>query len=211
MPLVKANGIEIEYDALGDPANPPMLLIMGLGAQLITWDDGFCEALANRHFHVIRYDNRDAGLSTKMDDRGPSDVAAAYGGEAKPAYSLDDLADDAAGLLDALRIDKAHVVGASMGGMIAQLVAINHPERVLSLTSIMSAVGGADMVSPPVRSLWPLLLPLPKQREARIRRQVRVQRMLAGGNPIQEDAVLAFATAAVDRAYRPEGMRRQLG
>ena len=113
MPLVKANGIEIEYDALGDPANPPMLLIMGLGAQLITWDDGFCEALADRHFHVIRYDNRDAGLSTKMDDRGPADVAAAYRGEAKPAYSLDDLADDAAGLLDALRIDKAHIVGAS--------------------------------------------------------------------------------------------------
>src|SRR5690348_17065156 len=106
MPRVKANGIDIEYETIGDPKDPPMLLIMGLGAQLVTWDDGFCAALAERGFRVIRYDNRDAGLSTKMDDAGPADLIAAYSGHANPAYSLDDLADDAVGLLDSLRIEK---------------------------------------------------------------------------------------------------------
>src|SRR5579871_6644141 len=99
MPRLNANGISIEYETLGDPIDPPMLLIMGLGAQLITWDDGFCHALAGRGFHVIRYDNRDSGLSDKMDSAGRADGLAAYAGEARPAYTLDDLADDAVGVL----------------------------------------------------------------------------------------------------------------
>jgi pimeloyl-ACP methyl ester carboxylesterase len=133
MAHVKANGIDIAYETLGDPKDPAMLLIMGLGAQLVTWDDGFCAALAGRGFYVIRYDNRDVGLSTKMEDAGPADLIGTYSGRVNPAYSLDDLAEDALGLLDALRIDKAHIVGSSMGGFIAQLVAIHHPERVMSL------------------------------------------------------------------------------
>src|SRR5713226_9373950 len=138
MPKAKANGIEIEYETFGDSKATPLLLIMGLGAQLISWDAEFCTALVERGFFVIRYDNRDSGLSTHMDEAGPADIAAALGGTPKPAYQLDDLADDAVGLLDALDIPAAHIVGASMGGYIAQLVAINHPEHTLSLTSIMS-------------------------------------------------------------------------
>src|ERR1700694_458896 len=106
---------------------------MGLGAQMISWNDDFCAQLADRRFHVIRFDNRDSGLSTWMEEAGHADVWAAFDGEAKPAYHLDDLAEDAVGLLDALGIDAAHIVGASMGGYIAQVVAINHPDRVLSL------------------------------------------------------------------------------
>src|SRR4029077_2666251 len=133
---------------MGDAKAPPMLMIMGLGAQLTTWDEGFCQDLADRGFYVIRYDNRDAGLSTKMEAAGPADIVGAYSGHPAPAYTLDDLAADAVGVLDALGIAAAHIVGASMGGFIAQLVAINHPDRVLSLTSIMSGPGGKDEVPP---------------------------------------------------------------
>src|ERR1700758_834160 len=121
---------------------------MGLGAQLITWDEEFVDELVKRGFYVIRYDNRDSGLSSKMDSAGPADIAAAYAGNPQPAYTLDDLADDAVGVLDALHIPAAHIVGASMGGFIAQLVAINHPDRTLSLTSIMSGPGGEDSINP---------------------------------------------------------------
>lgn len=120
-----ANGIELEYETFGDPSGAPLLLIGGLGAQMITWDEEFCALLAARGFQVVRFDNRDAGLSTWMDG--------------EPPYTLDDMAADAAGLLDALGLPAAHVVGASMGGFIAQLMALNHAEQVLSLTSIMSA------------------------------------------------------------------------
>ena len=159
MSRLKANGIEIEYESIGDPKAPPMLMIMGLGAQLTTWDDGFCQALAERGFHVVRYDNRDAGLSTKMDAAGPADIAGAYSGNPQPAYTLDDLAADAVGVLDGLGVRAAHIVGASMGGFIAQLVAINHPDRVLSLTSIMSGPGGHDAV-PPTPEAAVVLTPL---------------------------------------------------
>src|SRR5260370_25792204 len=108
-----ANGIEIEYETIGEAKAPPMLMVMGLGAELKTWDDGFCQALADRGFCVIRYDNRDAGLSTKMEEAGPADIAAAFSGHPDPAYTLDDLADDAVGVLDALGIRVAHIVGAS--------------------------------------------------------------------------------------------------
>ena len=122
VPRAKANGIELEYETLGDRAAEPLLLVAGLSQQLIGWDDDFCSQLADRGFHVIRFDNRDCGLSTWMEAAGPADIAAAFRGNPKPAYQLDDLADDAVGLLDALGIGAAHVVGASMGGFIAQLV-----------------------------------------------------------------------------------------
>jgi pimeloyl-ACP methyl ester carboxylesterase len=138
---IEANGIEIEYETFGDKADPALLLIMGLGAQLTRWPDALCEKLADKGFHVIRYDNRDVGLSTKFDEAGAPDMAGIFAGTAKPAYSLDDMAADAVALLDALSVAKAHIVGASMGGMIAQLVAADYPEKTLSLTSIMSTTG----------------------------------------------------------------------
>src|SRR5438270_3154936 len=125
---VEANGIELEYDVHGSPEDPPLLLIMGLSAQMILWRDEFVAELAQRGFRVIRFDNRDIGLSTFFDEAGVPDLATALTtGQLPPAiYTLDDMADDAAGLLDALDIPRAHIVGASMGGMIAQTFAIRH-------------------------------------------------------------------------------------
>ena len=134
-----ANGIEIAYETFGDPTGRPLLLVMGLATQMLAWHEEFCGALVDLGFHVVRYDNRDIGLSTHLHDAPPPDVMAAFGGDTSSAsYTLDDLADDVVALLDHLGIDRAHVVGASMGGMIAQTVAIRHPARVASLTSIMS-------------------------------------------------------------------------
>jgi pimeloyl-ACP methyl ester carboxylesterase len=211
MARLQANGIEIEYDTLGDPSDPPMLMIMGLGAQLTTWDEGFCEELAKRGFYVIRYDNRDAGLSTKMESAGPADIAGAYGGHPKPAYMLDDLADDAVGLLDALGIGAAHVVGASMGGFIAQLVAINHPDRVLSLTSIMSGPGGEDTVPPTPEAAEVLIKAPGPTREERIKLGVASKRLLVGaGNPFNEEKERRRVAEQLDRSYYPAGYGRQL-
>jgi pimeloyl-ACP methyl ester carboxylesterase len=206
-----ANGIEIEYETMGDAKAPPMLMIMGLGAQLTTWDDGFCQDLADRGFYVIRYDNRDAGLSTRMEAAGPADIAAAYSGNPEPAYTLDDLADDAVGVLDALGIAAAHIVGASMGGFIAQLVAINHPDRVISLTSIMSGPGGEDEV-PPTPDAAVVLAQAPgPTREQRIALGVVARRVLAGeGNPFDEDEERRRVERLYDRSYYPLGFGRQL-
>ena len=211
MPRLKANGIEIEYETIGDAQAPAMLMIMGLGAQLTTWDDGFCQDLAGRGFYVIRYDNRDSGLSTKMEAAGPADVLGAYGGNPNPAYTLDDLADDAVGVLDALGIPAAHIVGASMGGFIAQLVAINHPDRVLSLTSIMSGPGGEDAVPPtPEASVVLVQAPGPT-RDERIALGVVARRVLAGeGNPFDEEEEKRRAERLYDRSYYPLGFGRQL-
>ena len=126
MPRAKANGVEIEYDTFGDPAAPALLLVMGLGAQMIAWDEELCERLVERGFFVIRYDNRDIGLSTKFDDGPQPDLTALLSGDGSSApYLLADMADDAVGLLDALGIARAHIVGASMGGMIVQLSLIH--------------------------------------------------------------------------------------
>ena len=141
MPTATANGITIEYETFGDPAAPPVLLIMGFAGQLTLWDPGFCADLADAGFYVIRYDNRDVGLSTWLDDTGEPDLLALLGGDASAPYSIADMAADAAGLLDALGLDAAHIVGVSMGGMIAQAFAIDHPARVRTLTSIMSSTG----------------------------------------------------------------------
>src|SRR6266851_5328829 len=148
MPRARANGIDIEYEEFGDPKATPLLLVTGLGAQMISWDDAFCKQLAARGFRIIRFDNRDSGLSTRMEAAGPPDIASALNGDPHPAYRLDDMAADAAGLLDALGIEAAHIVGASMGGFISQLIAINHADRALSLTSIMSGPSRGEGVSP---------------------------------------------------------------
>ncbi|HEV2218575.1 MAG TPA: alpha/beta fold hydrolase [Candidatus Dormibacteraeota bacterium] len=211
MARLKANGVDIEYEVQGDPSSAPLLLIMGLGAQLTTWDDGFVDELVKRGFYVIRYDNRDSGLSTKMESAGPADIAAAYSGNAHPAYTLDDLADDAAGVLDALGIPAAHIVGASMGGFIAQLVAINHPERTLSLTSIMSGPGGHDAI-PPTPEAQALLVRAPgATRDEIIAMGIESRRVLAGvNNPFDIASERAKTERLYDRSYYPLGFGRQL-
>lgn len=153
MPQIAANGIRLEYESHGDPAAEPILLIMGLGAQMTRWPDGFIDRLVDRGHRVIRYDNRDVGLSEKIEHAGAPDIPAmlealAAGRKPPVAYTLDEMAADAVGLLDALEVGKAHIVGASMGGMIAQLVAADYPERVLSLTSIMSNTGNPGLPRP---------------------------------------------------------------
>ena len=211
MPRIKANGIEIEYETFGDETAAPLLLIGGLGSQLLSWDEEFCEQIQSRGFHVIRYDNRDAGLSTKMESAGEPDLMAAIAGNPNPAYHLDDLADDAAGLLDALGIRAAHIVGVSMGGFIAQLVAINHPDHVISLTSIMSGPGGADGVPPQPDGADVLMRIPPPTREGTIEHGVWIRRTLKGpGDPFDEAMETRQVERAYDRSYYPVGTGRQL-
>ena len=201
----------LEYETFGDPKGQPLLLIMGLGAQMTTWEDEFCAQLADRGFHVIRFDNRDVGLSSWMEDAGDPDMASAFSGNPQAAYELDDLAADAAGLLESLDIPAAHIVGASMGGFIAQLVAINHPEKVLSLTSIMSGPGGTDAVPPKPEGAAILVVSPPETREERVEQAMSFRRVLLGpADPFDEAHERARATRSVDRAYYPPGVGRQL-
>jgi pimeloyl-ACP methyl ester carboxylesterase len=211
MPRARANGIDIEYEEFGDPKATPMLLVTGLGAQMISWDDAFCMQLAARGFRVIRFDNRDSGLSTRMEAAGPPDIAAALNGDPHPAYTLDEMAADAAGLLDALGIEAAHIVGASMGGFISQLIAINHPERALSLTSIMSGPSRGEGVSPTAEGSALLFHQPPSSPEQSIEMAIAGRRLLVGsGDPFDVAFERAKATRAVKRAYYPIGTGRQL-
>jgi pimeloyl-ACP methyl ester carboxylesterase len=211
VPRARANGIELEYETFGDSAARPLLLITGLGAQMISWDQRFCELLAARGFYVIRFDNRDSGRSTWMESAGPPDIAAAFGGDPHPAYQLDDMAADAVALLDSLGIPAAHLVGASMGGFIAQLVTLNHRDRVLSLTSIMSGPGGTDAVAPKPEGAALLAAPPPPTREERILQAMAIHRTLTGaGDQLEDAAERGRAEGAIDRAYYPTGTGRQL-
>lgn len=221
MPRAKANGIEIEYDTFGSADDPALLLVMGLGAQLTTWDERFCRQLADRGFYVIRYDNRDVGLSTYFDDAGVPDVAAlalslfAEGGTDQPPtdvpYTLDDMADDGIGLLDALGIPAAHVVGASMGGMIVQAMTIRHPRRVLSLCSIMSTTGDRSVGNPDVAAVGPLMQPAPTTREEAMDAGLAAQKIIGSpGFPLDEARVRERSGKAYDRAFHPEAMPRQM-
>ncbi len=211
MPRARANGIDIEYEEFGDPKATPLLLVMGLGAQMISWDDAFCEQLAARGFRVIRFDNRDSGLSTRLEAAGPPDMAAALNGDPHPAYMLDDMAADAVGLLDALGIEAAHIVGASMGGFISQLIAINHPGRALSLTSIMSGPSRLEGVPPTPEAAAILFAKQPTTREESIEMSLTGRRAWVGsGDPFDEAPERAKATRAVQRAYYPVGAGRQL-
>ncbi len=211
MPRARANGIDIEYEEFGDPKAPALLLVTGLGAQMISWDDAFCEQLAARGFRVIRFDNRDSGLSTRMEAAGPPDVASALNGDPHPAYTLDDMAADAAGLLDTLGIEAAHIVGASMGGFIAQLIAINHPGRALSLTSIMSGPSRGEGISPTPEGSALLFRQPPSNPDESIEMAMSGRRLLVGsGDPFDEAFERAKATRAVQRAWYPVGTGRQL-
>ncbi|UOZ06755.1 alpha/beta fold hydrolase [Amycolatopsis sp. WQ 127309] len=210
MARAQANGLELEYGTFGDPAAPPLVLVMGLGAQMITWDDGFCELLASRGFFVVRYDNRDVGLSTYFDELPPPDLGALFAGDRSSApYLLADLADDAVGLFDALGIAKAHVVGASMGGMIVQQLAIDHPDRLLSVTSIMSTTGDPAVGQAEPWALAVLTRPPATTREQALADSVEGYRRLGSpGYPDDDAFLLAKATMRFDRARHPEGTLR---
>ena len=160
-----ANGIEIVYQEFGDPGDETVLLIMGLGVQMLGWDEEFCE-LGARGYHVVRFDNSDVGHSTKVEGGSRPNVVAALSGDLSRAiYTLDDMADDSAGLLDHLGVEAAHVVGASQGGMIGQTVAIRQPERVLSLASIMSTTGNPSVGQPHPEAIPALLTRPPADKE----------------------------------------------
>ena len=211
MPSTAANDITIEYETAGNPADPPLLLIMGLGGQLIAWDDEFVAALVAKGFYVVRFDNRDVGLSTWFDEAGTPDLAAAFTGEVQAAYLLSDMAGDAAGLLDALGIESAHVLGVSMGGMIAQSLAIGHPTRVRSMISIMSTTGDRSVGQPSPEAIGALLVPPPADRDAAIDMSVKTWQVIGSpGFPFHEDRIRAGAAAAYDRAIHPAGVARQL-
>ena len=207
----KANGIEIAYETFGDPTNPPILLVMGLGTQMIAWPDDFCVGLAQRGYFVVRFDNRDVGLSTHMQDRAPSMVDVVVRRK-KPPYTIHDLAADAVGLMDALNLDSVHLVGASMGGFIAQTVAIAHPQRIRSLTLIMTSTGSRRVGNPKPA----LFSRLTKRRVVADRASAQAMtletfRIIGSkGYAFDEEYLLEMAGESYDRAHDPGGYLRQL-
>ncbi len=210
------NPVDIHYEDMGDPNDPAVLLIMGLGAQLLLWRKGFCEQLISQGLRVIRFDNRDVGLSTKLPGHhsGASllpRMARSFIGLPSPAaYRLEDMADDAAALLDHLEIERAHVVGGSMGGMIAQIFAAKHRVRTKTLGVIFSSNNQPVLPPPGLRQLAAILQrPKDTTREAVIENAVRVNRIIGSpGYPAPENRVRADATEGYDRSYYPAGVAR---
>jgi pimeloyl-ACP methyl ester carboxylesterase len=215
MPRAHANGIELEYDTFGHRTAPPLMLVMGLGAQMILWEDEFCAELAASGFHVVRFDNRDIGKSTQLDHLGIPNVfeamtAVMAGKPVDAPYSLAEMADDTVALMTALEIDKAHVVGASMGGMIAQTVAILHPHRVHSLTSIMSTTGDPTLPPATPEAMRVLLTPPPGDREGNVARALEAWKVIGSpGYPFDEPRMRELFGRAFDRGYNPGGVARQ--
>jgi pimeloyl-ACP methyl ester carboxylesterase len=215
MPRTASNGIELEYDIFGAPTDPPLLLVMGLGGQMIAWEEAFCRLLADHGHYVIRFDNRDVGLSTTFDDDDVDIVAvmtaAMSGGPLPPVpYLLPDMAADAFGLLDALGIDRAHIVGVSMGGMIVQTMAIEHPERVLTVTSIMSNTGEAEFGQPTPTAIEVLMKPPAEDRSEAIEASVLAWKVIGSQRYFDEAKVRERAAASYDRSFYPAGTNRQL-
>ena len=206
-----SSDIELCYETFGDPADPPMLLIMGLGAQMLAWPDDFCRQLADRGFYVVRFDNRDAGRSTHIDGRPPTTRELLMRSPRPARYTLADMAEDAAGLLRELDLAPAHVVGASMGGMIGQTLAARHPESVRSLTSIMSTTGNRWVGQPAFR-LFPLLLSRPTGgREATMERTAKVFKAIGSrGLPRDDDFVRDVAARSWERDRDARAPGRQL-
>ncbi len=219
MPNIKANNINIEYDTFGNRYSPPLLLIMGLSGQMILWDDEFCNMLAEKDLFVIRFDNRDVGYSSKIKETDDSELRKLFlnvlsGIPITPPYTLNDMADDAIGLLDCLEIKQAHIAGTSMGGMIAQIMATHYPERVLSLTSISSTTGNPELIQKNhamPEAPTSLYISIPKKREENIAFTVKGMKELTGpGFPIDESYLRKMATLSYDRCFYPEGAERQL-
>ncbi len=207
---VGPSGIEVAYERFGDPGAPPVLLMMGGGAQMINWPEGFCAELLSRGVHAIRFDNRDTGLSSHFPDAPVPDLQAAVAGDLSSAsYTLSDMAADTIGLLDVLGFDSAHIVGASMGGMIAQTIAIEHPARVRSLTSMMSTTGNRSAGQPNLAAIAGLGAP-PDDRQGFIDWQVRAFRVVGSpGFEFDEPAVADRAGRSYDRGHDHLGMVRQ--
>jgi pimeloyl-ACP methyl ester carboxylesterase len=212
----RANGIELCYETFGDPAAEPMILIMGLGAQMILWDDDFCRQLAARGFYVIRFDNRDIGQSSKLSGGKPLSAfellkLRVLKIPVKAPYRLRDMAEDTVGLMDTLGIASAHLVGASMGGMIAQEIAISFPQRVRSLTSIMSTTGNPKIPGPTREAMAVLMAPPPKSREEYIERFGKTWKILrAGSFPEDEARDRGLAERTFARGLNPAGVGRQM-
>ncbi len=214
VPTAASNGIDLAYETFGDPSNPTLLLIMGLGAQRVMWDEGFCALLVARGFHVVRFDNRDVGGSTWIETPGldvGATVMEVFGGDtSKVPYFISDMAADAAGLLKHLGVESAHVVGASMGGMIAQALAIEHPTRVATLTSIMSTTGepGVGEASPELTSV--LLKPVATDRDGIIANGIEVHRAISCAEHFDEDRARQIAEQAYENGFNPEAVGHQL-
>lgn len=214
MPVARVADIDIHYESMGEGA--PLLLIMGLGMQMIAWPDDLCGLLVEHGFRVIRFDNRDVGMSTKLEHLGRPELRALVARGAmnlpiRAPYTLNDMARDAVGLLDALEIDHAHVVGASMGGMIAQIMAIEHPARVRSLTSLMSHPGDLRSKLARPAALRALLAPIPRDPDAALTHMVGVLRVLSSpGFPFDEPAVRAMCLLGRARGFSPHGFLRQI-
>jgi pimeloyl-ACP methyl ester carboxylesterase len=200
MQIAKINGIEICYETYGSKDDPALVLINGLGSQQIRWPEGFKQALVDQGFRVITFDNRDTGLTTKFDDATES-----------PAYTIDDMADDVAALLDHLGIASAHIVGQSMGGMIGQVLALRHTPRVLSLASVMSATGDDAVLAPDPEVIKIFTEPAETERDKAIEQDIRHRRIMAGsGFPFDEDAMRDLSERCYDRCYLPAGRVRQM-
>jgi pimeloyl-ACP methyl ester carboxylesterase len=210
--MARVGEIELCYETFGSAEDPPLLLVMGLGTQMLGWPDDFCGALADRGFHVIRYDNRDVGRSTQLRHLRPPTLKQLLLRDKSAAhYSLGDMAADGIGLLDALGIPAAHVAGASMGGMIAQLMAARHPDRVLSLASIMSNTGHRWKGTPGLR-IYPMFMRRPAgDRDSAIESTISTFRLIGSPEfPMDEDELRRMAQLGYDRGYNPAGTARQL-
>lgn len=216
MATTRVNDIDVYFDVYGSDGDPTVLLVPGLGAQCLVYDDEFCDLLCRAGLRVVRYDNRDVGLSTHLDG-APADamsaVMAAMSGQAvDAAYTLSDMAADAIGLVDSLDVESFHVAGSSMGGMISQTIAIEHPDRVLSMTSIMSTTGEPDVGSPDPEVLAALMTIMTPQdsRDARIDNGVELARLIGTKEVFDERRTRERTAQAVDRSYDPDGTARQL-
>ena len=209
--MAPVNGIELCYQEMGDPDGEPLVLIMGLATQMIAWHEDFCGMLAERGFRVVRFDNRDIGRSTKIRSAGVPNPLDLLVGRGQPEYRLRDMATDTVGLMDHLGIEAAHVVGASMGGMIAQCTAIGHPERVRSLCSIMSTTGSRRVGHPSYKTFGLLIGKPPRQREAAIERVVKTFKTIGSpGYPFEEERIREIAGRSFDRGHSQAGIARQL-
>jgi pimeloyl-ACP methyl ester carboxylesterase len=210
--FAKANGIELCYDTFGDLHARPLVLIMGLASQMVMWEDEFCKKLAEKDYYVIRLDNRDVGMSARLDNAGvPNVMALIEGKDVTIPYTLRDMADDAAGLLDTLKIPSAHIVGASMGGMIAQNLTIHYPDRVKTLTSIMSSTNDPTLPPPRPGAFSVLFKPFPLEKNAYIETFINIWTVLSGPHyPFAHDRIMELAELTYSRGVNPKGAARQL-
>jgi pimeloyl-ACP methyl ester carboxylesterase len=210
--LAPVNGIEIAYQEVGDPGDEALVLVMGLGTQMLGWDEELCLQLAERGFRVVRFDNRDIGHSTMLDDAGlPSRVDLFTGRRTSAAYLLSDMASDTTGLMDHLGIESAHVAGVSMGGMIAQTLAIEQPRRVRSLVSIMSTTGSRRVGTPTFKAFGLLLAKAPRGREEFVERIERTFAVIGSpAYPTDEERLRRIAGEMYDRSHNPRGVLRQM-